>query len=527
MASGKHDMTSTTSSSTRSVRPAGKARSARVGKRAMLVLGLWLSFWILALGLVAGLLWIPFAQSTYRSTVEFSGFVAGLAGLTLAYALRPRWRARDRSKPVEPLSRESAAPLYAEVERIGKKLGITTPVQIHLVGGATAFISGKRNWYGKIRGLDVGIGLPLLGTLSEQELGSVIAHEFGHFVAGDLSLGPWVYRVRIALAQTVMALDDSMFFLDVLFRYYGAWFLRLSAGVSREQEFAADAAAARQFGTRATCEALAKVHLIDPMWSAYFDLELEPALRRGARMPIFEGFRQFTRPGARRPEIVAAIARAESRPKSEFDSHPTLAERVEALRPGRAVGYPALSECHQLVGGEAATEAAWYALFTEHELGESDWSKYGRIVLQAQVRARFAGSWMDPAKLGFGELVPMAANPGALWDNLKPEGISFLSPMGKRRHVMAILEEWIIACLDQRGFVAVVQPGLALEMRKEGKVIVPAAMLSSALAGTLTTAELDAIGPIPAPAYAEQAPDGPALEGQTPDGQAAAQSAPA
>ena len=476
------------SASARTVRP---ARASRTARRALLVLGLWLSFWILALGLVAGLLWIPFAQSTYRSSVEFSGLVAGLAGLTLAYALRPRWRSRDRAKPVEPLSRASAALLYAEVERIGRKLGITKPVQIHLVGGATAFISGKRNWYGKIDGLDVGIGLPLLGTLSQQELGSVIAHEFGHFVAGDLALGPWVYRVRIALGHTVMALDDSMFFLDVLFRYYGAWFLRLSAGVSRAQEFAADAAAARQFGSRATCDALAKVHLIYPMWSAYFDLELAPALQRGARMPIFEGFRQFTRPGVRRAEIVAALARAEARPNSEFDSHPSLAERIDALRPGKVVGYPALSECHDLLGGEAATEAAWYALLEEHQLSKCDWRSFGRDVLQVQVRARFAESWMDPLKLPLAELVPMAGDADALWDRLKPEGISFLSPLGKRRHVLAILEEWIIACLDKRGFEAVVQPGLALEMRRDGKTMTPAALLAAALAGTLSAAELN------------------------------------
>ncbi|MEO7494576.1 MAG: M48 family metalloprotease [Massilia sp.] len=470
---------------------ASNPRQGRLAQRAMLVLGLWLGFWILALGLVAGLLWIPFAQATYRS-IEFSGFIAGLAGLTLAYGLRPRLGARDKQNQVEPLSRETAAPLYALVERIGSEAGINKPVHIHLVGGATAFIAGKRNWFGRITKLDVGLGLPLLGALSEAELGSVIAHEFGHFVAGDLSLGPWVYRVRVALANTVHELDDSMFFLDVLFRYYGVWFLRLSAGVSRAQEFAADAAAARTFGAVDTCNALTKVLLIDPVWSAYFDLDLEPALRRGARMPIFDGFRAFSAPGARREEVTLAISRAESRAKSEFDSHPTLEERIAALRPGALAGMPALSSCHQLLGGEAATEAAWYALFVKSELVESDWKRFGAEVLQVQVRKRFEGSWMDPANLQMSELLPMAADADGLWERLKPEHISFLSPLGKRRHVLEILEEWVIACLDQRGYVAQVRPGLALEMTLGDKMLRPAELMRSALAGTLSAGDLPA-----------------------------------
>lgn len=478
--------------------PSPSPRQRGGAQRAALLLGLWLGFWVLALGLVGALLWIPFSQWHYREQIEFSGLVAGLAGLTLAYALRPRFRKGQQAAGADPLAREGAAPLYALVEGIARAAGIGTPVDIALVGAATAYISGKRNWYGKIIKLDVGLGLPLLDTLSEEELGSVIAHEMGHFTAGDLALGPWVYRVRVALARTVTDLDDSMFFLDVLFRYYGAWFLRLSAGVSRQQEFAADAAAAKSYGVQATCNALTKVHLIDPMWSAYFDLELEPALRRGARMPVFEGFRQFARPGARRPDVVAAIERAESRPPSEFDSHPALAERIGALQPG-ATATPPLASCHHLLGGEAATETAWYAAFANAELRESDWDSFGRDVLQEQVRQRFADSWMDPAQLPITELLPMARDPDAYWERMKPDGVSFLSPLGKRKHVLTILEEWLIACLDRRGFVATVRPGLTLQMRSDGATLEPAEMLRAAVAGTLSSAELTAL---PEPAAA-------------------------
>lgn len=477
--------------------PSSATPTASIAKRAVLVLALWLGFWILALGLVALLLWIPLAQMIYRGSAELSGFVAGVAGLTLAWTLRPRRREEEAStvSKIPPLSRETAQPLYALVEKIGAGLGINAPVNIHLVGQSTAFIFGRRNWYGKVRTLEVGLGLPLVGSMSEAELGSVIAHEFGHFVAGDLSLGPWVYRTRNAIARTVTDLDDSIFFLDLLFRSYGQWFLRLSASVSRAQEYAADAIAARTYGAETSANALRKVHLLGPVWSSYFDLDLAPALNQGARLPIFEGFRQFRRSANRRPEVQAAIARAEAHTVSEYDTHPSLGERLAALIGDSRPGYPPLADCFALLGGEAATEASWYALFPRDEAVRCDWSRFGEDVLQPRIASCFANTWMDPAKLALAELLPMANTLDELWPRLRPEGVSFLSRQGKRNHVTEILNEWIIACLTARGFVATVAPGQAVTMARGAQVIEPDALLRGALAETLYPGTLAALEP--------------------------------
>lgn len=469
------------------------APRAPIAKRAALVLALWLGFWLLALGLVAVLLWIPLAQMHYRSDIALEGWIAGLAGLTLAYALRPRWRERDTVSATPALAREAAAPLYALVERIGAELGIVAPVNIHLAGAATAFIFSKRNWFGKITSLEVALGLPLVGSMSEAELGSVIAHEFGHFVAGDMALGPWVYRTRNAIARTVTDLDNSLFFLDMLFRAYGQWFLRLSASVSRAQEYAADATAARTFGAAAAASALSKVHLIDPAWSSYFDLELVPALGRGARPPIFEGFRRFCAASVRRPEVQEAIRRAEAQPASEFDSHPTLAERLAALVPGAPARLPPLAECFALFGGERATEQAWYARFPTDEGIACDWARYGQDVLQPRLAERFADTWMDPKVLALTELPALASDLDELWPRVRPSGISFLSRLGKRKESTAVLFDWIVACLTARGFVATVNPGQALRMERDGQLVEPASLLDAALAGTLDRATLAAL----------------------------------
>lgn len=472
--------------------PAG----ASIARRAALVLALWLGFWMLALGLVAGLIWIPFVQLAYRSSLQLSGAVAGLAGLTLAYSLRPRRRNPTGAKVVPPLSRETAQPLYALVQRIGADLGIVAPVNIHLIGESSAFIFAKRNWFGKVQSLEVALGLPLVGSMSEAELGSVIAHEFGHFVAGDMSLGPWVYRTRTAIARTVTDLDNSLFFLDFLFRSYGHWFLRLSASVSRAQEYAADATAAKTFGAVVACDALKKVHLIDPFWSSYFHLELVPALNRGASVPIFEGFRQFCKATKRRADVQEAIRRAEAPTVSQYDTHPSLEERLAALVPDARPSYPPLADCFALLGGESATEQAWYDLFAREDVVVCGWPRFGQDVLQPHVAARFADSWMDPGQLPLSELVPMARDLDELWPRLRPDSVSFLSRQGRRDHVTGILNEWIIACLVKRGFVVTVSPGQPVRMERDGTTVEPCTLLGAALASTLTLEELAKFEPV-------------------------------
>lgn len=453
--------------------------------RAILIVALWLGFWLIALSLIAGLLWIPYTQIHFRS-LNFSGVIAAIAAFSLAYALRPRWQKKQQSNKVHPLQREQAPALYTLVENIAASLEVKAQVNIQLIAAASAYISPERNWLGQIRSLEVGLGLPLLSSLSERELSTVIAHEFGHFVGGDLSLGPWIYRTRASIANTVYDLDDSIFFLDLLFLSYGKWFLRISASISRSQEFAADALAAQKFGTTASRAALEKVHLIDPMWSAYLDHELGNALQRGAKVPIFEGFRRFCKPGIRRAEVIKTIQRSENATKTEFDTHPTLAERVQAICPGSEPGMPPLAECLHLTGGEAATEHAWYQSWSQQEIKEVSWERYGVDIVQSQNSERFAGSWMDPHKLSLRNLPDLASRVDTLWEQLRPQGISFLSPMGKRHYISSILEDWICACLTQYGFRLDYVPGKDVILHRDETALSPRQLLEQAIESKLS-----------------------------------------
>lgn len=466
-----------------------------LARRAGLLLGLWLGFWLLSLSLVFGLLWIPFTQIKYGN-FGLSGLISAIAAITLAYALRPR-QLLNRNKEELPtwLSRETAPDLYQLIERIGVRFGLKVPVDIHLVGAATAYISAQRNWFGRIKSLRVGLGLPLFCLLSETELSTVIAHEFGHFARGDVTLGSWVYRTRNSIGSTVADLDESMFFLDALFRIYGNWFLKLSSAVSREQEFTADTQAANLFGVSAARSALEKIYHIESMWSAYFGHELGPAINRGARLPIFEGFRRFSLPGARRAEVQKSIDQARQPKTSIYDTHPSLEERVANLVKNARPEFPKLEQCFHLLGGEGSTESEWYVNCNNATLTATSWEDYGSNIIRPQIEQRFKGSWMDPQQLPLSELIPLVGNVDQLWEKLRPAGVNLLSPEGKRKFVWTILEDWIVASLCYRGFQPIAQPGRALALQRGIQTVYADELLAAAKNATLRAESLESFEP--------------------------------
>ena len=64
------------------------------------------------------------------------------------------------------------------------------------------------------------LGVPLLGTLSREELMAVIAHEYGHFSRRHGRLGHWLYRARVGWLRYAEHVDES----DSTFYRAAAWY---------------------------------------------------------------------------------------------------------------------------------------------------------------------------------------------------------------------------------------------------------------------------------------------------------------
>ena len=478
--------------------PSGKSPQARraesgdIINRTRLLMGLWSVFWLIAIALLLALLWLPVSQLFTRTTITLASFFSLLGALMLLYSLRPRgWsRATKPSGNSVPLTRENAAPLYQMTGQLARQLGIAAPVTIYLSDANGAQLQANRQWNGKLTALHLSIGLPLLGTLSEAELGATVTHEYSHFFAGKIPLAPWFYQTRQRLIKAVADLDHTAFLPELVFLFFARNFLRLSQQVARELDLIADALAAQVFGPIAARAAIEKNHLIAPMWSAYLDAELNPAIAKGVRLPIYEGLTRFCKPGAKRPEVQAAIHDAANRSPAEFDSLPSTTDRIATLMPGAKPTYPPLANCLHLLGGDIATDKLWYSQFADHKLQSSSWDNFGPHIVQKQIEKAFNEGWMNPEKLPLTELPGLVRNADDLWDKIRPDGIIYLSPQGKRNYVLGALEEWATACLIHRGFNATYHPGQAINMQRGEQTIKPADLVVAAIGGTLKSSYL-------------------------------------
>lgn len=468
------------------------AKPAKFILRSALLMALWLGFWLLLALLMLALLALPFSQLQAKAALQLSGVAAISGALLLAYTLRPRgWSNAASTDQYSLILQPAQTPLlHVMLQKLTDEMKLAAPIEVRLISSAEVRVQAKRNWRGQLCALQIGLGLPLFSSLSEAELGALIVHEFAHLSPKQAAPGAWVYRIRQKLIKAVADLDHSLFLPDKVFYYFALLLLRLSATLARAHEFTADALAAQRAGVIATRAALEKIHLIGPMWFSYLDYELLPAVQRGARLPIFEGFRSFCQPTTKRAAVQAAIRRAANRPNAQFDCHPTLAERIDALTPGGKPSYPPLAQCLHLLGGAGAAEHIWYSQFQQGTLRATSWDEFGVQILQPQILKRFAGNWMDPAKMPLSQLPQLAYQAEDLWDKIRPVSVSFLSTQGQRNYVLELLEEWISACLIARGFSPKVAPGQALSMQRDGQLVHPADLLSAAIGGTLKSAHL-------------------------------------
>src|SRR5258708_16377613 len=88
----------------------------------------------------------------------------------------------------------------------------------------------------------MGLGLPLMEVLRVDQMGAVLAHEFGHYHGGDTMLGPWIQKIRRVSFGRLGAWAIAGFaFRSPSMR---GFFFRITNAISRQQEFAADALAA-------------------------------------------------------------------------------------------------------------------------------------------------------------------------------------------------------------------------------------------------------------------------------------------
>ena len=333
-------------------------RSPSVGFRAVLALGLMIGFYALALGLAGALLWVPYAAFNYAHRIPAKLALGCLAGAgIILWSVMPR---PDRFEPPGPRLEPGQHPkLFEMIRGVASATKQEMPAAVYLVGDMNAWVAHRGGLMGLGAHGIMGLGLPLLQTLSVSELRAVLAHEFGHYHGGDTKLGRFVYVTRAAIGRTLENLGRHGSILQLPFIWYGNLFLRVSHAVSRGQELAADQLAARVVGARPLAEGLKKIHVAAPVFGYYWSNEVTPVLHAGFVPPLAAGFQRFVTGEIGQKAMAAAREHSLKEDAGDvFDTHPPLGERLKALegaRPGAVTGER--SALHHAAGGGAGPRA--------------------------------------------------------------------------------------------------------------------------------------------------------------------------
>jgi len=304
--------------------------SSSLAGRALLAVVLMIGFYILAVAIAAGLIYLPYAEFTYAHRIHPKLAILCVVGaLAIVWSVLPRF---DKFESPGPhLTRDQHPRLFQELDGVAKSVGQEMPAEVYLVPDVNAWVAQRGGIMGFGSRRVMGLGLPLMRTLTQSQFRAVLAHEFGHYHGGDTKLGPWIYKTRGAIGRTLESLGHSSW-LQLPFLWYGKMFLRITHAVSRRQEFVADELAARAIGSQPLIGGLRTIHGVAPAFDAYWINECAPVLNAGFRPPLAEGFRQFVQVG----KIAEAIGKQideelKSGKADPYDTHPPLKERIAAV----------------------------------------------------------------------------------------------------------------------------------------------------------------------------------------------------
>ncbi|GAA3435998.1 M48 family metallopeptidase [Kutzneria kofuensis] len=314
--------------------------------RAVLAIVLLVGVYLLALvGVaVAGLLMVLAAQSTQDyvqgelTTFNFQ-IVLLLFGsvVTLVAVIGGLFRVGQAGSDTGSVlvDEEDAPELWTFVKQVAAEAGIRPPDELRLTGEVNASVSEDARLLGLLPGRRrLHLGLPLLATLSANELRALLGHEFGHYIGWHTRVGVVVHRGYLALDRLQNNLIEAgtafrwgpAGLLSYAFAGYIRLYARISFAVRRRQEFEADAVAARIAGPRAVAQALRSLAAIDASWHAYVQNYL---LRTAAA-----GYA----PEDPLAMFVAMLSDAPVRavdpgpePRNPYASHPSTADRLARL----------------------------------------------------------------------------------------------------------------------------------------------------------------------------------------------------
>jgi heat shock protein HtpX len=319
-----------------------------------------------------------------------------VVGATILWSLVPR---REKFEVPGLLLESSAHPrLFAELNELATALNEPLPREVYLVGQVNAFVADRGGIMGIGSRRVMGIGLPLLSSLTVSEIRAVLAHEFAHYYSGDTRMGPWVYKTQSAMIRTfqnigslrelgrIAALQFMNMVVTAILKWYFIFFLRVINFVSRRKEYRADELACLVAGSEPLVQGLRKIHGAAMAWGPYWNSEVVPVLNQGCKPAIADGFSRFLAAPQIEVQVTKGIDKEIAEGKTQaYDTHPPLRDRIAAIEkldaaPGEKDEELAISLLEQ----PGATELQFLELMNpklpKNSLRPVGWDDIGRTV---------------------------------------------------------------------------------------------------------------------------------------------------
>src|SRR5262249_5394081 len=154
-------------------------------------------FYAVVIGVAAGLAALPFS---FRYVPIQFGVPCLVAACLLLWSLVPRVdRWQPRGIALDP---QQQPKLFRELDAVALATEQRVPSEVYVTLDANASVAVHGGWMGFGGRRVLCLGLPLIATLDAAEMRATLAHEFGHFAAGDLGLGRWLHLARATVART-------------------------------------------------------------------------------------------------------------------------------------------------------------------------------------------------------------------------------------------------------------------------------------------------------------------------------------
>lgn len=239
---------------------------------------------------------VVFAVTASIADGERSGFGLWLAGpfgialmLAIGVVARATWP-RSREPDGVRLRSGDAPDLFALIDEVRGKMGNPRVHRVYVTDSMDAAVrqAPQFGYFGWHRN-ELLLGLPLLLSLTKQEVAAMLAHEFQHLSGTHDKLGAWVYRSRALLGRMARDIEAKNRFgarpFVRFYRWYQPFFEAYSFAFARAQEYAADELAAEAVSAQGIIDALARISIANDYIRSVFWNEVWSEVGRLAEPP--------------------------------------------------------------------------------------------------------------------------------------------------------------------------------------------------------------------------------------------------